>query len=124
MYNYTEQHFRKVDSTYVRPLIHRWYNSLLYLSDVDWWKACGEMCESIETGRLVVSFRPPLESLYILIFLTKPYRLWHFGTQKVILMYRAFHILPQLYTANHATFPIQMYAITVLICGNSEAPST
>ena len=25
----------------------------------------------------------------------------------------AFHILPQLYIANHATFPIQMYAITV-----------
>ena len=27
--------------------------------------------------------------------------------------YRVFYILPQMYTANHATFPIQMYAITV-----------
>ena len=27
--------------------------------------------------------------------------------------YRAVHILAQIYTANHATFPIQMYAITV-----------
>jgi len=27
--------------------------------------------------------------------------------------YRAFHKLPPIYTANHATFPIQMYAITV-----------
>ena len=29
-----------------------------------------------------------------------------------------FHILPQTYTANHATFPVQMNAITVKICGN------
>ena len=27
--------------------------------------------------------------------------------------YRAFHKLPQIYTANHATFPIQMYEFTV-----------
>ena len=27
--------------------------------------------------------------------------------------YYVFHILPQIYTANHTTFPIQMYAITV-----------
>ena len=27
--------------------------------------------------------------------------------------YCAFHILPQIYTANHATFLIQIYAITV-----------
>ena len=27
--------------------------------------------------------------------------------------YRAFHKLTQIFTANHATFPIQMYAITV-----------
>ena len=27
--------------------------------------------------------------------------------------YRVFHILPQIFSANHATFPIQMYAITV-----------
>ena len=27
--------------------------------------------------------------------------------------YRAFHILPQIDTANPATFPIQMYVITV-----------
>ena len=33
-------------------------------------------------------------------------------------MYRAFHKLPQIYTANQATFPIQMYAFTVKICGN------
>ena len=26
---------------------------------------------------------------------------------------RTFHILPQMYTANHATFPIQINAITV-----------
>ena len=32
--------------------------------------------------------------------------------------YRAFHKLPQIYTANHATFPIQMYEIAVWICGN------
>ena len=32
--------------------------------------------------------------------------------------YRAFPKLPQIYTANHATFPIQMYSITVQICGN------
>ena len=32
--------------------------------------------------------------------------------------YKAFQKLPQIYTANHATFPIQMYAITVQICGN------
>ena len=35
-----------------------------------------------------------------------------------VFTYRAFHKLPQIYTANHATFPIQMYAITVWICGN------
>ena len=29
-----------------------------------------------------------------------------------------FHILPQIYTVNHATFPMQMYVITVQICGN------
>ena len=33
-------------------------------------------------------------------------------------IYYVFHILPQIYTANHATFPIQMYAITVYIFGN------
>ena len=32
--------------------------------------------------------------------------------------YRAFHKLTQIYTANHTTFPIRMYAITVQICGN------
>ena len=32
--------------------------------------------------------------------------------------YYVFHILPQIYTENHATFPIQMYAILVYICGN------
>ena len=30
-----------------------------------------------------------------------------------ILMYRVFNILPQIYTANHATFTIQMYAVTI-----------
>ena len=29
------------------------------------------------------------------------------------IVYRAFHKLPQIFTANHATFPLQMYAITV-----------
>ena len=33
-------------------------------------------------------------------------------------LYRAFHILPQINTANHATFTMQMYAITEYICGN------
>ena len=28
------------------------------------------------------------------------------------------HKLPQIYTANHATFPIQIRKITVQICGN------
>ena len=32
--------------------------------------------------------------------------------------YRELHKLPQIYIANHATFRIQMYAITVQICGN------
>ena len=36
--------------------------------------------------------------------------------------YRAFHILPQIYTANYAPVPIQMYTITV-IAVISEAPS-
>ena len=27
--------------------------------------------------------------------------------------YYVFHILPQIYTSNHTTLPIQMYAITV-----------
>ena len=31
-----------------------------------------------------------------------------------------FHILTQIYTANHATFPIQKYAITVYICGEDQ----
>ena len=31
---------------------------------------------------------------------------------KVQVRYRVFHILPQIYTANHATDFIQMYAIT------------
>ena len=40
------------------------------------------------------------------------------NTQKIcmflhcVCVYRVFHILPQIYTANHATFPKQMYAIT------------
>ena len=33
-------------------------------------------------------------------------------------MYGARHILAQIFTANHVTIPIQMYAITVHICGN------
>ena len=33
-------------------------------------------------------------------------------TPITFLIYRAFNKLPQIYTANHATFPIQMYAIT------------
>ena len=32
--------------------------------------------------------------------------------------YRAFRILPQICTANHTIVSIQMYAITVQICGN------
>ena len=36
----------------------------------------------------------------------------------VSLFYRAFYKLLKIYTANHATFPIQMKAITVYICGN------
>ena len=32
--------------------------------------------------------------------------------------YWAFHILSQIYTENHATFPIQIDVITVQICGN------
>ena len=32
--------------------------------------------------------------------------------------YRAFHKFPQICTANHATFPIQMNAIIVYICSN------
>ena len=35
------------------------------------------------------------------------------GEDTIKKTYRAFHKLPQIYTANHATFPIQMYAITV-----------
>ena len=38
--------------------------------------------------------------------------------------YRALHILPQIFAANHATLPIQMYAITGWIAVVSEAPST
>ena len=38
--------------------------------------------------------------------------------------YWAFHILAQKYTENHATLTIQIDVITVLICGNSEAPSS
>ena len=30
-----------------------------------------------------------------------------------LLIYYVFHILAQIYTADHATFPVQMYAITV-----------
>ena len=37
-------------------------------------------------------------------------------------VYRAFHKLPQIFTANHATFPIQTYAITVYIWVISKAP--
>ena len=33
-------------------------------------------------------------------------------------IYQALHILAQIYTANHATFLIQIYAITRQICGN------
>ena len=33
--------------------------------------------------------------------------------ERVNYMYYVFHILPQIYTENHATFPIQMYASTV-----------
>ena len=34
-----------------------------------------------------------------------------------------FHILPQFFTANHATFPLQMYALTIRFAIISEAPS-
>ena len=34
-------------------------------------------------------------------------------TSPEVYIYRAFHKLPQIYTTNHATFLIQMYAITV-----------
>ena len=34
-------------------------------------------------------------------------------------VYRQFHKLPQTYTANHATFPIQMYTFTVCISCNA-----
>ena len=37
---------------------------------------------------------------------------------KFLNCYQAFHILAQIYTANHATFPIQIYTMTVQICGN------
>ena len=49
------------------------------------------------------------------------YRTW-FDDERILRMqacikypqgYYMFHILPQIYTANHANFPIQMYAITV-----------
>ena len=39
-------------------------------------------------------------------------------TKEILHIQRVFHILPQIYTANLATFPIQMYAITVKIFGN------
>ena len=34
--------------------------------------------------------------------------------------YRVFHILPQIYTENHAAFPIQIYSITFAV--TFEAP--
>ena len=39
-------------------------------------------------------------------------------------IYRAFHILPQIYTANHAIFPIQKYANIQYRFAVTEAPST
>ena len=33
--------------------------------------------------------------------------------KRVFIQYYVFHILPQILTTNHATFPIQMYAIIV-----------
>ena len=38
--------------------------------------------------------------------------------KKKIFSYWVVHKLPQIYTANHATFPIQILKITVQICGN------
>ena len=37
----------------------------------------------------------------------------HYGTFDFSLIYYVFHILPKIYTAKHATFPMPMYAITV-----------
>ena len=35
------------------------------------------------------------------------------SSEDIFRKYRVFHILPQISTENHATFPIQMYAIAV-----------
>ena len=37
--------------------------------------------------------------------------------------YRVLHILPQIYTANHATFPIQMYAIRFVVISEARSRS-
>ena len=42
-----------------------------------------------------------------------PGHVLHLASVLGYVSYRAFHKLPQIYTANHATFPIQMYAIRV-----------
>jgi len=36
------------------------------------------------------------------------------------MLYKEFHILLQIYTANHAIFPVQIYAITVKICSKIQ----
>ena len=65
-------------------------------------------------------------SSYALKYLSKHHSLAGLALQGSLLMYAyfvfiiygVFHILPQIYTANLATFPIHMYAITVQVCGN------
>ena len=58
---------------------------------------------------------PLVEKLFLLLpWASWPVTLW----QIQIYTYRAFHTFPQIYTVNHATFSMQMYAITVQICGN------
>ena len=65
-------------------------------------------------------FRIPFDCIdvnFVLLFLSF---LSHYQKicTNVFLQYYVFHILQQIYTINNATFPIQMYAITVQICGN------
>ena len=45
-------------------------------------------------------------------FLDRQYVEWY------NIIYWAFHILPQIYTENHATVPIQIDEVTVQVCGN------
>ena len=49
--------------------------------------------------------------LYNAIWLT--YARLHLMVNKYQGIYYVFHILPPIYSANHATFPVQMYVITV-----------